>query len=207
MFLEKRSPEVIYSIDTQEAMVALTIDDGPDPETTVEILEVLSAHDAQATFFLLSDNISGNEELVEQILAEGHEIGNHLTSQKPSILYSKSEFESQLLQAHEALSQFAALRWFRPGSGWYNNAMLSTLAKYDYQCVLGSVYPFDAAVPSSQFASMYVLWRVKPGAIIVLHDSEGRGERTVETLNTILPELMEQGFRVTTLSELVGPSD
>ena len=207
MFLEKRSPNVIYSVDTQEAVVALTIDDGPDPHSTPEILDVLKANDAKATFFLLSDNVTGNEALVQQILDEGHEIGNHLTSDKPSILYSKSEFESQLLQAHDALSQFGPLRWFRPGSGWYNNAMLSTLAKHDYQCVLGSVYPFDAAVPSSQFASMYVLWRVKPGAIVVLHDSEGRGERTVETLNTILPELMEQGFRVTTLSELVGYSE
>jgi peptidoglycan/xylan/chitin deacetylase (PgdA/CDA1 family) len=204
MFLEKRSPDVIYSVDTQEAMVALTIDDGPDPETTAEILNVLRANDARATFFLLSDNIDGNEALVEQILAEGHEIGNHLTTQRPSILYSKSEFESHLLEAHEALSRFTKVRWFRPGSGWYNNAMLSTLAKHEYQCVLGSVYPFDAAFPSSQFASMYVLWRVKPGAIIVLHDSEGRGERTVQTLNTILPELIEQGFQVTTLSELVG---
>lgn len=207
MFLEKRSPNVIYSVDTEEAVIALTIDDGPDPNTTLEILKVLKENNAKATFFLLSDNVVGNEGLVTSILEDGHEIGNHLTSQRPSILYSKSDFESQLLQAHEALSQFSSLRWFRPGSGWYNNAMLSTLEKHDYQCVLGSVYPFDAAVPSSQFASMYVMWRVKPGAIIVLHDSDGRGERTVETLGTILPELVEQGFRITTLSELVGYSE
>lgn len=207
MFLEKRNPNVIYSIDTDEAIVALTIDDGPDPKTTAEILDVLREYGAKATFFLISDNVIGNEGLVTKILEDGNEIGNHLTSQKPSILYSKTEFEAEFLQAHEVLSQFSPMRWFRPGSGWYSNAMLSTLEKYNYRCVLASIYPFDAKVPSSQFASKYVLWRVKPGAIIVLHDSDGRGGRTVETLRTILPELAEQGFRVTTLSELVGYSE
>ena len=81
--------------------------------------------------------------------------------------------------------------------------MLETLEKYEYQCALGSIYPFDDKVPSSKFASRYVLWRVKPGAIIVLHDNGLRGERTAETLRSILPELKEQGFRITTLSELV----
>jgi peptidoglycan/xylan/chitin deacetylase (PgdA/CDA1 family) len=207
MFLERRSPNVLYSIETREPVVALTIDDGPHSITTPAILDELRANDAKATFFLISENIDGNESLVQQIIDEGHEIGNHLTSERPSILYSQAEFESQLIEAHEALSQYSPIRWFRPGSGWYNNAMLSTLAKHDYQCVLGSVYPFDAEVPSSQFATRYILWRVKPGAIIVLHDKDGRGQRTAETLRTILPELKEQGFRITTLSELADYAD
>jgi peptidoglycan/xylan/chitin deacetylase (PgdA/CDA1 family) len=203
MFLERRSPNVLYSVETREPVVALTIDDGPHSITTPAILHELRKHGAKATFFLISENIDGNESLVQQIIDEGHEIGNHLTSEKPSILYSQSEFESQLIEAHQALSQYSHLRWFRPGSGWYNNAMLSTLKKHDYRCALGSIYPFDAEVPSSQFATRYILWRVKPGAIIVLHDKDGRGQRTAATLRTILPELKEQGFRVTTLSELV----
>jgi peptidoglycan/xylan/chitin deacetylase (PgdA/CDA1 family) len=207
MFLERRSSDVLYSIETQDPIVALTIDDGPDPTTTPTILEVLEEHDAQATFFLISRNIEGNEDLVQRIVDEGHEIGNHLTSERPSILYSSTEFEAELIEAHEALSRFSQLRWFRPGSGWYNNAMLDILAKYGYQCALGSVYPFDAEVPSSQFASRYVLWRVSPGAIILLHDNDGRGQRTAETLSMILPELKAQGIRVTTLSELVAHSE
>lgn len=207
MFLERRSPNVLYSVDTDVPVVALTIDDGPDPLTTPAILSALRNNDARATFFLISSNIKGNEALVQQIIDEGHEIGNHFTSERPSILYSNDEFETKLIEAHKTLSDFSNMRWFRPGSGLYNSAMLSILEKHDYQCVLGSIYPFDAQVPSSQFASRYVLWRVKPGAIILLHDNNGRGRRTVATLEIILPELIEQGFRVTTVSELVGYSD
>lgn len=203
MFLERRSPNVIYSVETGESVVALTIDDGPDPLTTPAILSTLREHNAHATFFLISSNIKGNEALVQRIIDEGHEIGNHFTSERPSILYSKVEFEAKLMEAHETLSEYSSIRWFRPGSGLFNSAMLSILEKHDYQCVLGSIYPFDAQVPSSQFASRYVLWRVKPGAIILLHDNDDRGERTVETLNIILPELHQQGFQVTTVSELV----
>ena len=203
MFLESRSPKVLYSVDTSDQVVALTIDDGPNPQTTPLILDTLRENGARATFFLISTNVRGNEALVRRIVKEGHEVANHLTSEKPSILHAATDFEAELVEAHEVLSQFSPVRWFRPGSGLYNNAMLATLEKYDYQCALGSIYPFDAEFPSSQFASRYVLWRVKPGAIIVLHDNGGRGERTAETLRTILPELKEQGFRITTLSELV----
>lgn len=203
MLLDRRSPNVLYSVETNDHAVALTIDDGPNPQTTPLILDALRENGARATFFLISTNVPGNEALVRRIVEEGHEIANHLTSEKPSILHSVAEFEAELVEAHEVLVQFSPVRWFRPGSGLYNNAMLSTLEKYDYQCALGSIYPFDAEVPSSQFATRYVLWRVKPGAIIVLHDNGGRGERTAETLSTILPELKEQGFRITTLSELV----
>jgi len=203
MFLENRSPKVLYSIETSDHVVALTIDDGPNPQTTPLILDALKEHGAHATFFLISTNVRGNEALVRRIIEEGHEIANHLTSEKPSILLSAVDFEAELVEAHEVLSQFSPVRWFRPGSGWYNNAMLATLQKHDYQCALGSIYPFDDKVPSSKFASRYVLWRVKPGAIIVLHDNGLRGERTAETLKSILPELKEQGFRITTLSGLV----
>lgn len=203
MFLENRSSKVLYSIETSDQVVALTIDDGPNPHTTPLILDVLRENGARATFFLISTNVQGNESLVQRIVDEGHEIANHLTSEKPSILLSAVDFEAELVEAHEVLSKFSPVRWFRPGSGWYNNAMLATLQKHDYQCALGSIYPFDDKVPSSKFASRYVLWRVKPGAIIVLHDNGLRGERTAETLKSILPELKEQGFRITTLSELV----
>jgi peptidoglycan/xylan/chitin deacetylase (PgdA/CDA1 family) len=81
--------------------------------------------------------------------------------------------------------------------------MLSILQKHDYQCALGSVYPFDPQLGSSWFTTRYVLWKVKPGSIIVLHDFDSRGERTAVALDTILPELTRRGYSVVTLSELV----
>lgn len=202
--LAERSPGVVYFAEIEEPVVALTIDDGPDPGTTPRILDVLSQHDAHATFFLITSRVPGNEEVVARIVEEGHELANHLTIDEPSIKLDVTEFERRLLEAHDVLSEFSDIHWFRPGSGWYNAEMLSILDKHDYRCVLGSVYPFDPQLPSSWFAARYVLWNAQPGSIIVLHDHGLRGERTVTALATILPELNRRGFRVVTLSELIG---
>lgn len=201
--LRKRSPSVLYSIDTHKPVVALTIDDGPDSVETPKILDVLSQYNAHATFFLISSRIPGNEEIVQRMLAEGHEIANHLIYDEPSIRLDLDEFERQLLEADQILSQFGEIRWFRPGSGWYNDKMLEIIQKHGHQCALGSVYPFDPQIGSSWFIKKYVLWKVNPGEVIVLHDYGARGARTAEALETILPELLERGFRVVTLTELV----
>ncbi len=201
--LADRSPEVLYYVETKEPVVALTIDDGPDSETTLEILDVLAAHRAQATFFLIGSRIAGNERAVEQIVQQGHEIGNHLSRDEPSIRMPASEFEEELLASHAILSQFAAIRWMRPGGGWYDDAMLSIAKAHDYRCALGSIYPYDAQLPFPAYAAFHVLRKVRPGSVIILHDGGGRGRRTAAALRKILPELSRRGLRAVTLSELV----
>jgi peptidoglycan/xylan/chitin deacetylase (PgdA/CDA1 family) len=201
--LRKRSPSVLYSIDTQNAVVALTIDDGPDPVQTPKILDVLGNYDAHATFFIISSRISGNEGIVQRMLDEGHEIANHLVYDEPSIRLASDEFERQLLEADRVLSQFGEINWLRPGSGWYNNGMLDIIKEHGYRCALGSVYPFDPQIGSTWFIKNYVLWKVSPGEVIVLHDYGARGRRTAEALATILPELKERGYNIVTLSDLV----
>lgn len=201
--LARRSPEVVYYVETEEPVVALTIDDGPDPIATAGILDLLGRYDARATFFLISTHIPGNEELVVRTVAEGHEIANHLTTDEPSVLLDLLEFERRLTEAHNVLSDYSKVRWFRPGSGWFNTDMLSIVHQHDYRCALGSVYPFDPQIPSARFAARYILANVRPGSIIVLHDYGARGERTLMALSTILPELRDRGWRVVTLSELV----
>ena len=195
-------PGVVYFAKTNKPIIALTIDDGPDAATTARILEILRHHEAQATFFVISSRIKGNEVLIQEMVDYGHELGNHLTEDKPSIKLSPQEFEVELLEAHAVLSKFAKPRWLRPASGWYNNTMVKIARKYGYQVALGSIFPFDTHIPSSWFAAKHILFNVYPGAIIVLHDSGLWGERTAFTLERILPELYRRGYRVVTLSEL-----
>ncbi|MGD2027608.1 MAG: chitin deacetylase family protein [Anaerolineales bacterium] len=202
--LRSRSPEVIYSIDTDQPIVALTIDDGPDGTYSPQILELLEEHHAHATFFLITNRISGNEAILQQMIDEGHELGNHLTEDEPSIRLSGKEFEQALVRSDQALSQYGNVIWVRPGSGWYNDEMLKIIKKYDYQLALGSVYPYDPQIGLAWYSAKFVLWKAKPGAVIVLHDHEGRGKRTIEALKIILPELAERGYQVVTLSDLVA---
>ena len=196
------SDQVLYSVETELPLVALTIDDAPDPETTPRILDTLGRYDARATFFILTEQVAGNEWLLERMIREGHEIGNHMITDQPSIRLSESDFEQRLLTARQTLAPYAEASWFRPGSGWYSRSMLAILSRHGYHTVLGSIYPWDAHLPSSRFASSYILRRVFPGGVIILHDVKERGARTVKTLETILPELQARGYRIVTLTEL-----
>lgn len=202
--LRRKSPDVLYSIETKERIVALTIDDGPDPVDSPKILEILNGHKASATFFVITDHIPGNEDIVRRMVAEGHELGNHLTKDERSINLSEQAFERELIQADEVLSEYMDIRWMRPGSGFYNNAMLDTIKDQGYQCALGSVYPYDPVIGMHWFSAYYVLWKIKPGDVIILHDNGTRGHRTARALEIILPALDRRGYQVVTLSELTA---
>ena len=195
-------PGCLYRVPVREPLVALTLDDGPDPETTPEILAELGRHGAHATFFLITDRVRGRGELVRRMVAEGHELGNHFTRDRASIRLSDEAFARDLRNAHAALAPYCTPRWARPGSGRYSQAMIAAMAEQGYRCALGSVYPYDATIPSAAFATRYILRNVRPGAIIVLHDGGARGRRTARVLRAVLPELERRGYRVVTLTEL-----
>ena len=200
------SPEVLFFVETEEKLISFTFDDGPDPSATPRILDLLDRHQARATFFVISGRIEGNEALVARIVSEGHELGNHLTRDEPSILLSRGEFEAELLRAHEVLSGFGELRWLRPGSGWFSAGMIETASAHGYRLALGSIFPFDTHIPSSSFAARHVLHKASPGSIVVLHENGSRGERAIATLARVLPELDRRGYRSVTVSDLVRTS-
>jgi peptidoglycan-N-acetylglucosamine deacetylase len=202
--LADRFPGCLYAVATTANVIALTIDDGPDAATTPGILRTLREHRARATFFLISGKVTHNDSLVAAIVNEGHEIANHFTRDEPSIRLSARAFDSALTAAGRALSRFASVRWARPGGGRYNQRMVTTMRQRGYECALGSVYPYDAEIPSRHFSSAFVLAHVRPGAIIVLHDGGARGRRTAATLRRVLPELRRRGYDVVTLSELAA---
>jgi peptidoglycan-N-acetylglucosamine deacetylase len=195
-------PGCLYAVQTTEKAVAFTFDDGPDSVQTDAILEVLKANDAHATFFFVSSHVPGNEALLTRLVAQGHEIGNHLTRVEPSIRLSPDAFDAALREAGSVLGRFGLVRWLRPGSTWYNTTMLGTIQRAGYKCALGSVYPYDPQLRSATIASAYILANLQPGAIVVLHERDARGPRTVATLKRVLPVLRSRGYRIVTLSEL-----
>jgi peptidoglycan/xylan/chitin deacetylase (PgdA/CDA1 family) len=200
--LARQYPGCLYRVPTHAPLVALTIDDGPDSSTTPLILAELRRHKARATFFLIAERVPGQEQLVRTIAAEGHELGNHFTRDRASIRLSPSAFQADLLLAHRVLAPFGPVEWARPGSGWYSQAMIGVMQRHGYRCALGSVYPFDATIPSAGFATHYIMSHVRPGGVIVLHDGGSRGRRTAKVLSEVLPELRRRGYRVVSLSEL-----
>ncbi|MGH7578549.1 MAG: chitin deacetylase family protein [Gemmatimonadales bacterium] len=201
--LARRYPGCLYQVPAEARLVALTIDDGPDPVSTPLILTELRRHGARATFFLISGRLRGQESVMRRLVADGHEIGNHLTRDRPSIRLSPGEFEADLLQADRELARWGPVAWVRPASGWYSQAMIRVMRQHGYRCALGSVYPFDVTLPSVSLGARFILRNVRPGAIVILHDAGARGRRTARVLARVLPELRRRGYRVVSLSELV----
>ncbi len=199
--LARRYPGCLYRVPQRRPLIALTIDDGPD-STTPLILDELQRHSAHATFFLISSQVAGHEATVQRMVREGHELGNHGTGDRAAIRLPYEEFVRDINEAKQVLARFGSVRWARPGSGWYSQDMIDALTRSGHRCALGSVYPFDAAIPSVWFARRHILANARPGAVIVLHDGGGRGRRTLGVLQDVLPELRARGYRVVTLSEL-----
>lgn len=201
-----QSPDVLFRIPTTEPAVALTIDDGPDPETTPEILALLERHDARATFFLIGSRARRHPELVRAIVEGGHEVANHMWHDVPSRDLDSTTFERQLRRTHRVLSEFDEPRWLRPGGGLYSDRMVRQAQRQGYRLVLGTVYPFDTAVPWTGLLARFVVARARPGSIVILHDGEGRGTRTAEVLRRALPAVRDRDLRVTTVTELLERS-
>lgn len=195
-------PGAVYAADRDDRAIALTLDDGPDPASTPEILAVLARHEVPATFFLIGDRVAGQEDLVRAIAAGGHELGNHLSRDETSLALSDEAFEASLLETDAQLRAVAKPRWLRPGRGFYDADLVAIAERQGYRVALGSVFPLDTHLPSSALARHYINAAVHPGAIVVLHDGGDRGRRTARTLDRVIPDLKRQGYEFLTLSDL-----
>lgn len=196
---------VIWYQPDVENLVALTIDDGPAVGATAEILDVLDEHDARATFFLIGSHAAREGEIVRRILREGHEVGNHMLFDQPSARLSPETLRTHFVQTDSILRSFGARpAWFRPGAGRFNENMLDLLCEKGAAAALGDVYPFDTLITSEDFAADYVVRRARPGSVLILHDGPERGRRTARVLARALPLLRRAGYRVVSLTELVG---
>eukprot|EP00897_Mesotaenium_endlicherianum_P005296 jgi/Mesen1/4795/ME000243S03974 len=204
-------PHITFEHVTQAPLVALTIDDGPNGATSHQLLDILSENECKATFFVIGNNMDKFPAIVERMHAEGHELGNHTMEDVASWRLTPEEFEKTLLDVDQRLQPFfhtdehsKPMKWFRPGHGWYTKRIRRTIQKHGYRLALGSVYPVDPLFKEKGGPiAQYCLWKIYPGAIIVLHDRPQQENQTIEILSKLLPELRKRGYQVVTLSELV----
>ncbi|HEY7987696.1 MAG TPA: polysaccharide deacetylase family protein [Lapillicoccus sp.] len=196
-------PTVCCARRTDEPVVGLTFDDGPHPELTDAILDVLAKHDAEATFFLIGDRVVGNGRVVSRIVDEGHEVGDHLMHDEASILLSRSRFREDLTQARDLLADYQEVRWWRPGSGWTTKAMVREAHELGMRCVLGTVAVADGPPPEAgSWREQRLLGQISAGTVVVLHEGTDERRDVVDTLDWLLTRLAERGLRSVTLTEL-----
>jgi len=196
-------PTVCCARRTDEPVVGLTLDDGPHPELTDAILDVLVKHEAQATFFLIGDRVVGNERVVRRIVDEGHEVGDHLMHDEPSIRLSRNRFREDLSEARDLLAPYQDVSWWRPGSGWTTKAMVREAHALGMRCVLGTVAVADGPPPQpGSWREQRLLGQISAGAVVVLHEGTDERRDVVDTLDWLLRRLAERGLRSVTLTEL-----
>ncbi|WP_197525008.1 polysaccharide deacetylase family protein [Botrimarina hoheduenensis] len=200
------SDEVLFRVSTNLPRYALTIDDGLDPVATPLILDTLAEHDARATFFVLGESLADQTRLVRRIRAEGHELANHQMTDTATVALTPAALERQIRQAHAALGATGRSDWFRPGGGIVTERCKTVCKSLGLRIALGSVFPFDSHQTSVRFSAAFLASRIKPGAIVILHDGAGRGERTALVLDRVLDQLNQRGLQAVTLTELAAGS-
>jgi peptidoglycan/xylan/chitin deacetylase (PgdA/CDA1 family) len=198
---------VFYAAGTNKRRIALTFDDGPEPTLVPRMLELLEAHGARATFFMIGSHAEAHPELVERVVAAGHEVGNHQWRDVPALKLSPTEFEEELRRTSDVLERHARVRLFRPGSGWVRRDQVELAReRFGYRCVLGSVYPYDPHIHWVPYLVWHVLGAVRPGSIVILHEGDPSRARVLEVLAKVLPVLRERGYEMVTVSELLYES-
>eukprot|EP01083_Nonionella_stella_P233612 822902_1 len=164
--LANRFPDVLFSVCTDQKVAALTIDDSPSGTTSI-LLDTLQRHNSHATFFVLGHKINYRRDILNKILSEGHEIGNHMQNQDASYKLDLGEFRKQLLDVQKLISSLenydsSSPHWFRPGSGIINDEMVSIAKEEGFRLVLGNVHPFDPQLPYKKVITQHVIARTRP---------------------------------------------
>src|SRR5882724_10818030 len=201
--IERITPNVTYRVRTDLPVVALSFDDGPHPRFTPQVLEILRQHDATATFFLIGERAIRYPDVVSQIKAGGHEVGNHYFKNGSTLTHSEADFVAYLEQTETAIGTIAVSKIFRPPGGvaWPNQIRLAQ--SHGYKCVLGCAYPHDPMRPPVWYMRWLIEKNLRPGAIVILHDGIRDARRSVAALPQILEEGKRRGLRFVSVGELV----
>jgi peptidoglycan-N-acetylglucosamine deacetylase len=189
--------------------MALSFDDGPDPEFTPRVLALLEGAGVRATFFVVGARAARAPDLVRAMAAAGHELGNHTWSHRNLWTCGPRRTESEIRRAHELLAELGGRSpaLFRPPWGAVNVAMFPVLRRLRARCVFWSIQPEGLRPVDAARQSARVVRRARPGAIVDLHDAEGTPRapaRLVEALPAILGGLREQGYDLVTVGELLA---
>lgn len=189
----------VWDIPNSENTIYLTFDDGPTPEITERVLEILDKHQIKATFFCIGDNVRKHPEIVQKILSKQHSVGNHTYShlkgwRTPTKTYINNTEACRM----KLNSQFAIQnsQIFRPPYGKITPWQSFKLRKLGYKIIMWDVLSKDyAASISAEMCYENVLKNVSSGSIIVFHDSNKAKENVLNSLEKTIETLKSKGFK------------
>lgn len=193
----------IITGDPRQRYIALTFDDGPHGDKTVQLLEILRRLKLPATFFVVGKMALRYPELIERIVLDGHELGNHTYHHYRLPKIPLDQVLGELNRTRDLLTGMvgAPTRLFRPPGGEYNDAIQKIISKEGYSSILWTDDPADYKLGrTSEQLVQLVLRDITPGGIILLHDGL---PVTMSSLPEMVSRLRAQNYQFVTVSELI----
>jgi peptidoglycan/xylan/chitin deacetylase (PgdA/CDA1 family) len=184
--------------------VALTFDDGPGPYTD-RLLQILKENDAKATFFLIGNKVAANPAGAKRIADAGMEIGNHTWEHPNMTTIPPEDIAGQFSRANDAITAATGRTpaLYRTAGGLSDGVVRQAAGRLGLAEILWDVIPFDWANDSDTAATRYLLMtQIKPGSVVLFHDTYSS---TVDLVYQFIPVLKANGYRLVTVSELLGP--
>lgn len=184
--------------------IAMTFDDGPHPQNTPRLLDMLRARNIKATFYVIGRSVDLYPQVVRRTVAEGHEIGNHSHTHRLLSKLSDDEIRKELSSCRDAVARAAGVqpRTMRPPYGGLLQRQREFVhAEYGYPVILWSVDPLDWKRPGAGVISSRILAGASSGGIVLSHDLHGQ---TVDAMPATLDGLLNRGFKFVTVSQLLA---
>jgi peptidoglycan/xylan/chitin deacetylase (PgdA/CDA1 family) len=192
--------------DKSRRCAALTFDDGPDENSTPVLLDLLHEAKIEAAFFCVGECVEANPELTVRIAREGHLIGNHSYAHSNfTNFFSAARLKTELSRSQAAIERISgfAPSFFRPPMGLSNPRIFRTARELSLKVIGWSARGLDTQISDPQQIVARIARRLKPGAIILLHDGNIPAERLVLTVKLLLTTLRARGYEVVRLDKML----
>jgi peptidoglycan/xylan/chitin deacetylase (PgdA/CDA1 family) len=193
------SKSLVWNIPTKEKKIYLTFDDGPIPELTEEILQILTSYQAKATFFCVGENAQRYPHLLAKILDDDHLIGNHSQQHISGWKTATKDYIENVHQASESIKSSL----FRPPYGQINYQQIKSLKK-DFKIIMWSLLSGDFDTGLTKQQCLFNALQSKPGDIIVFHDNIKAKEKISYVLPRYLEHFSKMGYEFCSLKHLIN---
>lgn len=219
------APRVVWSLPVERPLAALTFDDGPTPEYTPRVLAALAAAGVTATFYVMGSNAVAHPGLLREIVAAGHELGNHSWSHRDQTGLTVAETRTEIVRCADEVAAITGrpLTGFRPPRGKLTGYGLRVCAELGYDVWIWSCTRGPDGTGTTDVVSTHLARTVRPGDVVCLHDGLGRGtfqpgtafaadlaarrEVEVRALPDALRRIADRGITLTSAGRLLAAAD
>lgn len=205
-FLKPQFPQCLWQGDPAQATVALTFDDGPHPDYTPPLLELLARHRVKASFFLIGSLVERHPTLVQEIYRQGHWLGIHGYEHRSFPWLSEQALRESLAKTQNAIANAcdispSQILDVRPPNGLFTPRILRQLTRDRYRTVMWSIVPEDWVNPGNRIVLKRIERQLHNGALIVLHDGFYGGQQVTEITRDLLCLLEKRSLEPLTIQD------